>query len=160
MTFRTRHSAWLALLALATPLAAQSPQESAAAKAEVFSVVRRLFDGMRAKDTTAMRATLDTGATLQSVGPAGLRKTAITNWLRGVASAPDSVTLDERIANERVYVDGGLAMVWVDYWFFRNERFSHCGVDAFLLARGAGGWKIFALADTRRTEGCASPPAR
>lgn len=160
MTFHARLISSAAFVALTIPLAAQPPQDPAAAKAEVLSVVRRLFDGMRAKDTAAMRATLDTSAALQSVGPRGLRKSAIADWLRSVASTPDSVRLDERIANELVHVDGGLATAWVDYWFFRNERFSHCGVDTFLLARSAAGWRIFALADTRRSEGCAPPPER
>jgi hypothetical protein len=31
-------------------------------------------------------------------------------------------------------------------------------VDAFTLARIAGGWRITAVADTREREGCGSPP--
>lgn len=160
MTFRIRHPACAALLALATPLAAQPPQDPLAAKAEVLAVVRKLFDGMRTRDTAAMRALLDSGTTLQSVSARGLRRDAVADWLKSIASAPDTVTLDERVANEIVHLDGGLATVWVDYWFFLNSRFSHCGVDTFFLARGAAGWKIFALADTRRREGCAPPPVR
>jgi hypothetical protein len=42
----------------------------------------------------------------------------------------------------------------VDYSFFAGPRFSHCGIDAFQLFRGPGGWKIFQLTDTRRRTGC------
>jgi hypothetical protein len=53
-----------------------------------------------------------------------------------------------------IHVDDGLAMVWVKYSFYLNDKFSHCGVDAFLLARDTAGWKIVSLGDTRRREGC------
>src|SRR5258708_10289094 len=81
-------------LALVAPVRAQSPND--AAKAEVLAVVRKLFDGMRAKDTASMHATLDTSAVLQSIGPKGPRATPIASWLKSVASSADSVKLDER----------------------------------------------------------------
>ncbi len=31
---------------------------------------------------------------------------------------------------------------------------SHCGVDAFQIAKSGGAWRITALTDTRRSEGC------
>jgi hypothetical protein len=66
--------------------------------------------------------------------------------------------IDERVWNEKVLVDGPLASVWMDYALFIGPRFSHCGVDAFQLAKMADGWKIIAIADTRRTEGCKQGP--
>jgi len=41
-----------------------------------------------------------------------------------------------------------------------RDRFTHCGEDAIQLAKtdlGWPGWKIIAMADTQRTEGC-NPP--
>ena len=55
-------------------------------------------------------------------------------------------------------VDGGIAQVWTDYAFYVGAEFSHCGVDAFHLAKDAfGSWKIMHLMDTRRKEGCIEP---
>jgi len=48
-----------------------------------------------------------------------------------------------------------LATVWARYTFFAGEQLSHCGYDAFQLAKSDQGWKIFAIADTQRREGCA-----
>ncbi|MEI2720897.1 MAG: hypothetical protein V9E87_12310 [Gemmatimonadales bacterium] len=62
--------------------------------------------------------------------------------------------LDERIYDPEIRIDGGLATVWTFYAFFVGERLSHCGVDAFQLARTSEGWKIIALADSRQTTGC------
>jgi hypothetical protein len=148
---------WFLLVALLVPSAAraQSPDHEAA-----YAIVTKLFDGMRTRDTTAMRAAFAPSAMLQSVSATGIRADEINAWIGSVASAPAGLVLDERLANPIVQVSGDLASVWVDYWFFAGERFSHCGVDAFVLARQAGVWKIVSVADTRRREGCAPAPAR
>jgi hypothetical protein len=49
--------------------------------------------------------------------------------------------------------------VWTPYAFYYDGNFSHCGVDSFQLARTAEGWKVVQIADTRRTQGCPTPPA-
>lgn len=139
----------------ASPSAAQSPDRDAA-----YAVVTRLFDAMRVRDTAAMRTAFVPGATLQSVSAQGLRSDSIDDWIGGVGRAPAGVVLDERLANEVVQVSGDLATVWVDYWFFVGERFSHCGVDAFTLARVDGRWRIVSVADTRQRSDCPPAPAR
>jgi len=53
-----------------------------------------------------------------------------------------------------VRIDGNVAQVWAYYTFHRNTTFSHCGIDAFMLAKVGSTWKITQLADSRRTEGC------
>ena len=61
---------------------------------------------------------------------------------------------DERLRGTTVHVDGPLAAVWTGYAFYAGTRFSHCGVDAFQLARTADGWRIVSIADTRQRTGC------
>jgi hypothetical protein len=46
----------------------------------------------------------------------------------------------------------------VEYSFWLGTTFSHCGIDAFQLARLGSEWKIIAIADTRRTDGCNKGP--
>ena len=70
---------------------------------------------------------------------------------------PREQTWSEPIWNEKVEIDGGLAQVWVDYAFYIDKDFSHCGVDAFHLIKQPDGWKIFHLVDTRRKEDCDIP---
>jgi hypothetical protein len=152
-----RHAlAALMLLAAPTLATAQSADADAA-----YAVVTRLFDGMRTRDTASMRAAFAPGATLQSVSADGqVRPTPIDAWIGSVANAPAGVVLDERLGTPVVHVSGNLATVWVEYWFFASERFSHCGFDAFTLARADGTWRILSVADTRQREGCAAPPGR
>ena len=144
-------------LVLAVPtsaLSAQSADHDAA-----YAVITRLFDGMRARDTASMRAAFAPGASLTSVSASGVRNDAIDAWIASVASAPAGLVLDERLGARVVQVSGDLASVWVDYWFFAGERFSHCGVDAFVLARLNGMWRIVSVADTRQREGCRAAPS-
>ena len=130
----------------------------AADSAAVTGVVTRLFDAMRARDTTTMRALFVPNASMQSLRDSAVTFDKIDGWIAGVARAPQGVVLDERLGPQQVRIDGNLATVWVDYWFFVGPRFSHCGVDAFQLARINGTWKIFSVVDTRRTTGCGPAP--
>jgi hypothetical protein len=150
----------ITLLLPAAPLTAQTAPAGGEEQA-VLAVVRRLFDAMRSGDSAAVRAVFQPGAQLVSVavrnGAPALQVDSVTSFARAVGT-PHAQVWDERIWNEKAFVDGNLAVVWTDYAFYLGDKFSHCGVDAFQLFRGADGWKIFSLADTRRREGCQEPP--
>jgi hypothetical protein len=114
---------------------------------------------MRAGDSSMVRSVFHpqvrmiTAATREG-RPVTRIETSADGFVR-VIGTPRPQPLDERIWNERVEIDGPLASVWVDYALYIGERFSHCGIDHFLLVKNeAGEWKILELADTRRTEGC------
>lgn len=143
----------LAAALLVQPAAAQAPED------DVLEVVTRLFDGMRAADTTAMRSTFHPDVRLVSTGTREGQPVAmvvpVEQWLEGVAGAGE--VLDERLYDPQVRIDGNLATVWTFYTLHVGDRFSHCGVDAFHLVRTADGWKIIEVADTRRRNGCDTP---
>jgi hypothetical protein len=154
-----------ALSLLAGPLAAQAAAGPAAGTAdqEVMAVVVRLFDGMRKGDSAMVRSTFDAGARMAT---AMIRPTGETTYrydadgVDGFAKAvgtPHDQPWDEKLWDVKVLVDRNLATVWTKYAFFLGPTFSHCGVDTFTLAKGAEGWKIIFLADTRQREGCALP---
>jgi hypothetical protein len=143
----------LFLPAAAAPLHAQGEGRA------VMAVVQQLFDGMRARDTAKMRATLHPDARLFSAGVKDSVPTvtieSISAWLGGIPNARPGLLLDERLHNPVVNVDAGLASVWAEYTFYLGDKVSHCGVDTFHLVKTTAGWKIIDLADTRRREGCA-----
>ena len=126
-------------------------------EAQVLEVVTALFDGMRAGDTTAMRATFHPEVRLFTTGTRDGRPVAtrvpVEQWLQGVAQS--GAFLDERLHDPVVRVSDNLATVWTGYSLYVDDRFSHCGVDAFQLVRTADGWKITQVTDTRRTQDCA-----
>jgi hypothetical protein len=47
-----------------------------------------------------------------------------------------------------------MASVWTDYTFYRDGKFSHCGIDNFDMAKIEGRWRILNLTFTMETEGC------
>lgn len=151
----------LAILLAPVVARAQSPQPpDPATKTAVMAVVKRMFAGMHAADSAMVHSTFHAQLRMATVakGRDGQLRMTIEDspdgFLKSVGT-PRPQAIDERIFNERVEVDGGLASVWVDYNLYLGDKFIHCGIDHFLLVRGDdGGWKIFSLADTRRTEGC------
>lgn len=136
--------------------AAQETEEEA-----VLDVVQRLFDGMRAADSALVRSTFHPDAVLIGTedpeGAPATRVMPIDGFVRAVGAA--SGEWDERFWDWEVEVEENLAAVWTRYAFYLDGEFSHCGVDAFLLARSEDGWKIVSLSDTRQREGCERPPA-
>ena len=66
--FRCGLPLFVLLLALAAPAQAQPVADTTSgARDAVLAVVEQLFDGMRAGDSTAVRAVFDEGARMQSI---------------------------------------------------------------------------------------------
>ena len=130
----------------------------------VEKVIRQLFDGMRAGDTTMMAPLFDPSARLQTTyttktGNAGLHTGPVDDWLTSVAT-PHQEVYDEQIFSYRTEIDGRLATVWTDYTFYLDDKPLHCGVNAFHLFKSDAGWKILQVTDTRRTTDCQKDPRR
>jgi hypothetical protein len=135
------------------PLAAQGDQ------AQVLAAVTGFLDGMRARDTARIAASIDsvTRFTLIRPGPSGSRVVVLkgTDFLK-MALRTDQPPLDEPIRDPKVMIDGDLATVWTEYQVRQSGKVSHCGYDSFQLARLGGKWKIINVSDSFRQEGCGS----
>ncbi|HET8763399.1 MAG TPA: nuclear transport factor 2 family protein [Gemmatimonadales bacterium] len=143
----------LALSVLTAPSVLSAQADTAA----VMAPIHRLFDGMRAHDSAAVRSVFAPGAALSSSSIRNGTPTVQSEPIDGFIAAvgrPSTDKFDERISDPVVHIDDGMAMVWVKYSFYLNDKFSHCGIDAFLLAQDTSGWKILTIGDTRRREGC------
>jgi len=131
-------------------------------KQAVKKVINDLFDGMREADSSKVKALFSKDVQMYTSytnkeGEKVLKKGELAPFLTAIGSPHDKIW-DEKIWNTSVMVDGGIAQVWTDYAFYVGADFSHCGVDAFHLAKDAlGNWKIMHLMDTRRKEGCEEP---
>ena len=152
---RTTRLIALAVALMGAPVTALAQQDEEAA---VLAVVERMFDAMRAGDSTALRDLLHpsaTGATtfVRDGVPTIQREASMDGFVQAVGT-PHEAIWDERIGDPEVRIDGPLATVWTPYAFYAGDQFSHCGVDAFQLFKGETGWKVFHVADTRRREGC------
>ena len=140
----------ITFMLIAAPSEAQQTDEQA-----VRAVVDRLFDGMRSRDTTMMRSTFAEPAQFFSLDRNGsVRVDAPSDFIKSIAGAPAELVINEVVHDVEIRIDGPLATVWTYYDLFLSEKFSHCGYDAMQMLKVGGEWKIVALADTRRTEGC------
>ena len=144
----------LCALVLVTPPATPVQQPDP----EIRRTVDRMFDAMRSRDTAALRAVFDTSArlmtTLTREGKPVLRVTPIERFIQAIAGAPAGTKLDERIFDVEVRQSDNLATVWTRYSFYAGDQLSHCGYDAFHLFKSELGWRVIAIADTQRREGC------
>jgi hypothetical protein len=129
---------------------------------EVRQVIQTLFDGMRAGDSSKVhsvfmpKVAMATATTNKAGQSVLMQENSLATFLKAVGT-PHKEIWNEEIWNVRVQIDGNLAQAWCDYAFYVDNRFSHCGVDAFQLFKQETGWKIFHLADTRRKEPCVIP---
>jgi hypothetical protein len=145
--------ATIALL-VAPPAAAQTSDSVA-----VIAVVQKLFDGMRKKDTTSMRALFVPQARMLRVrADTMVTANPVDGWLTSIARNPTGPVLDERTWGYAVHVDGNVAQAWMPYALYVGPNFQHCGIDAFDLVKLRGEWKIVSVMDTQRTTGCPTPP--
>ena len=132
---------------------------------EVVRTVERLFEGMRTQDTAVLRALLAPELIFVSArdtaGHWRVTQYTAREFLTGMAEPVDTSTqFRERMWKPEVRIDGAIATLWTPYDFHVGARFSHCGYDAFQLARGERGWYITAITYTVRPTPCSAPPVR
>ena len=127
-------------------LPAQSPQVA------IETTVQALFDGMRSRDTAAVRALFHPQAQLFTSHRVGeepvVEAGSLDAFLRALGQpAPDA--WDERISNLRIHEDATLAQAWMDYAFYLGDQLHHRGVNAMTLVLTPEGWRILHITDTR-----------
>lgn len=154
-----------ALLASASAIAAQQANRSSQMSDDeraAVQVVEQFFQGMLQRDTALLRSLIDPAARLVGTvtrdGVTSVRSTTMDQFIASIGRGPADQKVNERIFAPEVRIDGTLAQVWTFYTLHVNDRFSHCGYDAFHLLRTDAGWKVVNVADSRRTENC-DPPA-
>jgi len=130
-----------------------------AVRAEVLGTLNTFMRALRTRDTTTMLQLLDSASRMTLLRPVpggGIRVVVLTGaqFVR-VASNPNQAPIDEPIRNAVVHVDGPLASVWAEYQVRRADKtVSHCGYDAFHLAKLGERWKILNVSDSFRQTGC------
>ena len=160
----------LPLFAACQPQTSPAPSTTGAAAAgaretteqereAVLATLQGFMDALRMKDTTALSQHVDSLTRITLLRPrrdgGGTRVVVMTaaQFIRAVTQ-PGQPPLDEPIRNPVVQVSGDLATVWAEYQVRRDTTVTHCGFDAFHLARRDGRWKILNVSDTYQQTGC------
>lgn len=148
-----------------SPASSPAPATTAGARetteqerAAVLASIQSFMDALRTRDTTAMNLHVDSLTRLTLIRPTregGTRVVVMTGaqFIRAVTQ-PGQPGIDEPIRNPVVHVSGDLASVWAEYQVRRDTTVTHCGFDAFHLARRDGRWKLLNISDTYQQTGC------
>ncbi len=125
----------------------------------VKQTIDMFFDGFHRQDSTLMKQTVSEGIILQTIaknndGKMFVKTEDFSEFIKGIAGIPDSISFREIIRNYNINIDGAMATVWTPYEFWLNDSFSHCGVNSFQLFNDGISWKIIYLIDTRRKVDC------
>ena len=117
--------------------------------------IDRVFDAMRANDSTLLKTVLHTSCFLKTVvkskeGDVKLLEEPIQAFIKAIGTKREAYIYDERLLSYDIKIDGEMAVAWTPYEFYVNNQFRHCGVDVFTLMKTAEGWKIIGIVDTRR----------
>ncbi|WP_028375740.1 3-methyl-2-oxobutanoate hydroxymethyltransferase [Leeuwenhoekiella sp. MAR_2009_132] len=117
------------------------------------------FNAFHQQDTVALRNLVHPRVRMQSIaksktGVPTLTTSNFNDFLKSIASIPETTVFQERILDYKVTSDGVMANVWTPYEFYVDYKRSHCGVNNFQLLFIEKQWKIFYIVDTRKTEDC------
>ena len=146
----------IAIVLLTSTTSFSSPADSSRFS-EIESVIEQLFNAMREGDSTAARAVFHDEARLMSTNETKdgtqIHSEKIAGFIEAIGTPHDQLW-DERISNLVIQVDGVLAQAWMDYEFYVDDNFSHCGVNAMQFVYEKESWKMIQIMDTRRRKNC------
>ena len=140
---------------LLLPFACLTLFAQASTEADATAIVQKTFDGMKAHDAAAIRATFLPEARLYAIRPDGsIGPSRTAEEFATQIGAANGEFIERFTAKPQVLLRGGMAQVWGEYEFLRDGKFSHCGVDSVTLFKTPNGWKIATIAYTMETTGC------
>ena len=116
---------------------------------QIKSVILKTFSAMKSVDSVALKSCFTEKALLHisQVRPEGniVREVPIANFMQNVMSRKPG-DMDERVLSwGPILIDHEIATAWVPYEFYLNGKFSHKGVDAFILVKVEEEYKIQTL---------------
>ena len=132
------------------------PQDSTIVSIEkptAISAVKTFFKHFHAQDTTALKESMLMNIPLTSMSVNGedrkLSTTEASQFLKNIASIPDSIPFEERLIEISFAGDTQIATVSTTYEFYYNNFLSHIGTNKFTLFFIDDKWVIVGIADTR-----------
>jgi len=118
------------------------------------------FEGFHKGDTVQIGKTIiSKDMVLQTVfktkeGKVKTNTTTIAKFLEAIHNRPKDQKWLEKLLDFKIDANDRIAQIWTPYEFYVNDKFSHCGVNIFQLFNDGSTWRIMAIADTRKREGC------
>lgn len=138
----------LLLLLFLCPLLAIGQQKTPD-EDQIKAVILKTFSAMKSVDSVALKSCFTEKAVLQisQIRPEGniVREVPIASFVKNVMTRKAG-DMDERVLSwGPILVDHEIATAWVPYEFYLNGKFTHKGVDAFILVKVGEEFKIQSL---------------
>jgi hypothetical protein len=115
----------------------------------VLAPIQALFDGMAKYDRDAMLAPVQPEGSVALLRDGKVVRMTLGDFANHIKPGKD--TIQERIHDPLIRIDGDIAMVWAPYEFLINGQVKHCGTDVVNLVRMQGRWLIAGVADNSRS---------
>jgi hypothetical protein len=129
--------------------------QSSTDEQHVRQVINTFFNALEKQDTATFYNLHMKGARFYIVSD---RNDTIRTASRDISSFTfhKEDVLKERMRDTGVVIQihDRIATVWAPYDIWVNDKFSHCGIDAFTLLKTPEGWKISSCSYTVETKGC------
>ncbi|MES2795138.1 MAG: nuclear transport factor 2 family protein [Bacteroidota bacterium] len=130
-------------------------------KEAIKATINKLFEGMQKNDSAMAHSVFHHNARLNTIGYSKknmqnyfIADDRVSGFLEAIAK-PKTENWREQATSFDIRIDKQMAQAWVPYTFHLGDKFSHCGVDNFVLFKEKTEWKIIYLVDTMREENCA-----
>ena len=116
---------------------------------QIKAVILKTFSAMKSVDSVALKSCFTEKALLHisQVRPEGnvIREVPIASFVKNVMTRKPE-DMDERVLSwGPILIDHEIATAWVPYEFYLNGKFTHKGVDAFILVKVGEEYKIQTL---------------
>ena len=126
-------------------------------EAAVMAPVDAVFAAIAASDGERMRGAVRADgsllvATEAADGTRKLVRRTMADFIAGLK--PGGPTLEERLYDPAIEIDGDVAFVWARFNFYIDGKLHHCGYDLFDLVREDGAWRVANITYSSRTTGC------
>jgi len=133
----------------------QSAGQSRDEKEEVLKVARLFFEALEKHDSVIFNKILMKDSYNYIVVDQGDSAKLFSRLHKNSNFKSDRV-IKERMRDAEVIVQihKRIATVWAPYDLWLNDKYSHCGVDAFIMMKEKDGWKIGTISFSVEKEGC------
>lgn len=121
---------------------------------KIKTVINNFFGAMQNSDSVKVKNAFTSSAIFQLIDEHGvLQQDSPAGFAKYVGTMP-KLDLVENATSWKISIDGKMANAWVGYEFYYQKKFTHCGIDNFVLLKENDQWKIHYLIFTMNKEGC------
>lgn len=121
--------------------------------ASIEAKVNSFFELMNQKNHKELESFFIPDAMLQSFAMKNdmgeYSSETLADFLFSIQQLPESISIEEKIDNLVVQVDGFIAFASMDYEFYVNKNYSHSGKNYFQFIYLNGDWLIAHIFDSR-----------